>query len=85
MERKSADLALGVKAMVSLTVLVVRLLSIRLALRRVALILLSIAMLLLLLVCVVVAVAVALTVALAMTVVILTRHVALESAFQKSQ
>jgi hypothetical protein len=78
-------LALGVRAMVSLTVLVVRLLSIRLALRRVALILLSIAMLLLLLVCVVVAVAVALTVALALTVVILTRHVGLESAFQKSQ
>jgi hypothetical protein len=67
--------------MVSLTILVVRLLSIRrLALRRVALIVVSIAMLLLLrlLVCAVVAVAVALTMALALTVVILSGHVDLK-------
>lgn len=67
----SADLALRVRTVMSLSILIVRLLSICLALRRVALVLLSIAMLLLLLVCAVVAVAVALTMALALTVVIL--------------
>jgi hypothetical protein len=69
--RRVGALALRVRTVMSLSILIVRLLSICLALRRVALVLLSIAMLLLLLVCAVVAVAVALTMALALTVVIL--------------
>jgi hypothetical protein len=72
--------ALWVRTVMSLSILIMRLLSICLALGRIALVLLSIAMLLLLLVCAVVAVAIALTMALALTVVILTRHDVVESA-----